>query len=102
MGTDRYRRVTRDRSLRPSTHPSTSRRMTTASRAPDARRETADDSQMTRSRDGRVVAIITVAAGFLVVVHSVLWDAIRYRDGTFLARDGDLVTIGAHNASLFR
>lgn len=42
-----------------------------------------------------------IAAG-LVLVHAVLWDAVRRRGGTFIADNAQLVTIGASKATLFR
>lgn len=48
------------------------------------------------------VALVSVIAGVLVVVSSVLADAARYRDGTFIASSADFVAIGVERASLMR
>jgi hypothetical protein len=52
---------------------------------------------------GRRIAAVTAAiAGVLVFVHSITWDIVRYRDGSFVADISDLVKVGAPKAALFR
>jgi hypothetical protein len=36
------------------------------------------------------------------LASSLSWDAVRYSDGTFVARTADLVAIGENRATLFR
>jgi hypothetical protein len=50
----------------------------------------------------RGVAIIAFAAAAIGLASSLLWDAVRYRDGSFIAHPNDLVSIGADKAALFR
>jgi hypothetical protein len=44
----------------------------------------------------------SLAAAALVVVHSVLWDAVRWNGHTFIADGAQLVTIGSDKAGVFR
>lgn len=59
---------------------------------------------MTENEGGRArgLAVIGVCSLVLVVVHSVLWDVVRYEDGELIARMSDLVAAGSDKAGLFR
>src|SRR5262245_60114002 len=50
----------------------------------------------------RVVALVTLVAAAILLVHGMRWDAVRFQDGHFIAHPAAIVTIGAHKASLFR
>lgn len=50
----------------------------------------------------RPVAVVSLAAGALVMISSLLGDAARYRDGAFIAHAADLVSVGAEKAALLR
>ncbi len=52
--------------------------------------------------DRRVVLGSSFTAAALVIVHSLLWDFVRRREGAFIANNADLVTIGAAKAGWFR
>ena len=50
----------------------------------------------------RVVVVVAVTTALVGLLSSVLWDAVRYEDGRFIAHSADLVTIGAGKARLFQ
>jgi hypothetical protein len=54
------------------------------------------------SAERRVVLWASLAAAALVVVHSVLWDMVRWDGQSFMSDNTQLVIIGARKASLFR
>ncbi len=49
----------------------------------------------------RIAAVAAAVAGALVFVHSITWDMVRYRDGSWLDTK-DLVEVGVADATLFR
>ena len=50
----------------------------------------------------RTLAMVGVTSLILVVVHSLLWDAVRWNGEELTARMHDLVAVGEAKASLFR
>jgi hypothetical protein len=56
---------------------------------------------VTQSRRRAIVAVGWTSLA-LVLVHSVLWDIVRYEDGRLIARMADLVNVGSGMATLFR
>ncbi|MBA3652604.1 MAG: hypothetical protein H0W70_00240 [Actinobacteria bacterium] len=53
-------------------------------------------------QERRVVAVLLVPATLLLLASDLLFDAVRYRHGTFIPRFADLVSVGAGKAGLFR